>query len=47
MFLGIPKEGFGFSRNPAVRFGAPRFEQVYIELGPGFTRTSVRMQYIL
>ena len=45
--VGIPKEGFGFSRNPVIRFGPPRFEKVSIELGPGFTRTSVRMQYLL
>ena len=45
--LGIPREGFGFSRNPAVRFGAPRFGQVNIELPSGYTRHSVRMQYIL
>ena len=45
--LGIPREGFGFSRNPTIRFGAPRFEQVSIELPTGFTRLSVRMQYLL
>ena len=45
--LGIPREGFGFSRNPTIRFGAPRFEQVSIELPIGFTRQSVRMQYLL
>jgi uncharacterized protein (DUF2141 family) len=45
--LGIPREGFGFSRNPVVRFGAPKFRQVDIELGPGFTRHAVRMQYLL
>ena len=46
-FMGIPREGFGFSRNPAIRFGAPRFNKVSIELGPGFARTSVRLQYLL
>jgi uncharacterized protein (DUF2141 family) len=46
-FVGIPKEGFGFSRNPVVRFGPPRFDKVSIELAAGFTRTSVRMQYLL
>lgn len=24
--FGIPKEGFGFSRNPRIRFGPPKFE---------------------
>lgn len=47
MMLGIPREGFGFSRNPKIRFGAPRFEQVVIELGAGFSRQMVRMQYVL
>lgn len=45
--LGVPREGFGFSRNPVVRFGAPRFDNVRIELAPGFTRAPVRVQYIL
>lgn len=46
-FLGIPKEGFGFSRNPVVRFGPPQFDKVSMDLAPGFARTSVRMQYLL
>ena len=45
--LGIPREGFGFSRNPTVRFGAPRYKQVSMQLGPGFTRIRVRLQYLL
>jgi uncharacterized protein (DUF2141 family) len=45
--LGIPREGFGFSRNPVVRFGPPRFDQVRLNLPSGFTRHSVRMQYLL
>lgn len=45
--LGIPREGFGFSRNPVIRFGPPRFEKVSIDVSPGFTRISVRMQYLL
>lgn len=44
---GIPREGFGFSRNPTVRFSAPRFRQVVIDLGAGFARQTVRMQYLL
>ena len=45
--LGIPREGFGFSRNPAVRFGAPRFNQVAIVLDGGINRQTLRMQYLL
>jgi uncharacterized protein (DUF2141 family) len=47
MLMGIPREGFGFSRNPVVRFGAPKFRQVRIDLRAGFTRETVRMQYLL
>jgi uncharacterized protein (DUF2141 family) len=46
-FMGLPREGFGFSRNPVIRFGPPKFEQVNIKLAEGLTRQSVRMQYIL
>ena len=46
-FLGVPREGFGFSRNPVIRFGAPKFDSVDIQLPAGFTRTTVRMQYLL
>ena len=46
-FMGVPREGFGFSRNPVIRFGPPRFNQAEIRLDPGLTRQSVRMQYIL
>lgn len=45
--LGIPREGFGFSRNPLVRFGAPRYDKVNIQLGPGVTLVRVRLQYLL
>lgn len=27
-FFGIPREGFGFSNNPVIRFGPPSFEEV-------------------
>lgn len=46
-FMGIPREGFGFSRNPVIRFGAPRFDKVNIDIAPGFARARVRMQYLL
>lgn len=45
--MGIPREGFGFSRSPVVRFGPPKFEQVSIALGPGLTQQTIRIQYIL
>lgn len=46
-FVGIPREGFGFSRNPVIRFGPPRFDQVRIDVDTGFSRQTVRMQYLL
>lgn len=45
--LGIPREGFGFSRNPVVRFGAPKFRQVEFQLAAGNNRQWVRLQYML
>lgn len=45
--MGVPREGFGFSRNPKIRFGAPRFDNVDIEIPTGFSRTTVRMLYLL
>jgi uncharacterized protein (DUF2141 family) len=33
--LGIPKEGFGFSRNPVLRFGPPSFgDASFVVAGP-------------
>jgi uncharacterized protein (DUF2141 family) len=46
-FLGIPREGFGFSRNPPVHFGPPRFDQARIEVARGIAPVSIRMQYLL
>jgi uncharacterized protein (DUF2141 family) len=45
--VGIPKEGFGFSRNPVVRFGPPKFDQVRVDIAPGLARHSIRMQYLI
>lgn len=45
--FGIPREGFGFSRNPKVRLGAPRFRDASITIRGAITRLSVRLQYIL
>lgn len=45
--LGIPREGVGFSRNPKLRFGPPRFEGVRLHLPVGPTETGVKLQYFL
>ena len=34
-FLGIPKEDYGFSRNPKSRFGPPPFEKAALNLAAG------------
>lgn len=45
-FAGIPREGFGFSRNPAIGFGPPRFDAArFAVTGPA--RQEVRMRYML
>jgi len=45
--LGIPREGFGFSRNPAVRFGPPRYRDVSFTIAPGQNRQEIRLRYLL
>ena len=46
-FAGIPKEGFGFSNNPAIRFGPPRFKAARFTLASDAESQQVRMRYIL
>lgn len=45
--LKIPREGFGFSRNPTIRFGPPSFNQVRFDIPTGLSRQKLRMQYLL
>lgn len=45
--LGIPREGFGFSRNPAVRFGPPSFKAAQFPVTTGTTDESVKVRYLL
>ena len=47
MLMGMPREGFGFSGNPRIRFGAPKFKDVTIAVPPGQTVQTIRMQYLL
>ena len=46
-FAGIPKEGFAFSRNPSIKFRAPRFQEVAIDLTPGANLARLKMHYLL
>jgi uncharacterized protein (DUF2141 family) len=45
-FLGIPKEGYGFSRNPPFRPRAPRFSEVQLAVSGAMTE-SITLRYIL
>lgn len=44
-FLGIPKEGFGFSRNPAIRFGPPKFASSAVTLMGSSTNIKIHLKY--
>ena len=44
--LGIPREGFGFSRNPAITFGPPRFTAARFTLDSDAEKQQVRMKYM-
>jgi uncharacterized protein (DUF2141 family) len=46
-FAGIPKEGFGFSNNPAILFGPPRFSAARFTLGGDAETQQVTMRYML
>ena len=45
--MGVPREGFGFSRNPAIRFGPPSFSSARFAVGSGTTAERVRVKYLL
>lgn len=45
--LGIPREGFGFSRNPAMGFGPPRFSAAGFAIGTDAEKQQVRIRYLL
>lgn len=46
-FAGIPREGFGFSRNPPIRFGPPRFASARFTVTGAGERQQVKMRYLL
>lgn len=45
--LGMPREGVGASRNPAMRMGPPRFADAAFAVGSAPVSQSVRLRYIL
>jgi uncharacterized protein (DUF2141 family) len=44
-FLGLPKEGMGFSNDAPMRFGPPRFEDAAIEIDASGAATRLRLRY--
>ena len=46
-FAGIPREGVGFSRNPALRFGAPSFRSASFPIAGGPVEQDIRVKYFL
>jgi uncharacterized protein (DUF2141 family) len=46
-FMGIPREGVGFSRNPAMIFGPPKYEAAKFHAAPGPEALDVKLKYFL
>jgi uncharacterized protein (DUF2141 family) len=44
--FGIPREGVGASRNPAVRFGPPKFEEARFALDSQEQRLAITLHYL-
>ena len=47
MMLMLPREGFGFSRDAAVRLGPPKFAAAAFAVNGAMVTMPVRMRYIL
>ncbi len=45
--FGIPREGFGFSRNPAIRMGPPRYADVRFAVPAGHSEQAIKLKYLL
>lgn len=45
--LFLPREGFGFSRNPKIGMGPPKFKSAQFTVGTDDAQYAVRMKYIL
>jgi uncharacterized protein (DUF2141 family) len=43
--LGIPSEGYGFSQNPKLFLGPPKFSQVRVAAHPGDNPVAIQMKY--
>ncbi|GAA4003290.1 DUF2141 domain-containing protein [Sphingomonas humi] len=47
MMFGIPREGFGFSNNPAMKPRAPKWEEIRFTMPATATVQQVRVRYVL
>ncbi|VWX57945.1 DUF2141 domain-containing protein [Sphingorhabdus sp. 109] len=45
--LFLPREGFGFSRNPRIGMGPPKFKSAQFTIGSDDAHYAVQMKYIL
>ena len=45
-FAGIPKEGYGFSRNPGFKPRAPKFAEAEVQV-QGASMAAIKLRYIL
>lgn len=45
--FGIPREGFGFSRNPVIRFGPPKFDDARFSVTGSTTEEPIKVKYML
>ncbi|MEP2988170.1 MAG: DUF2141 domain-containing protein [Parasphingorhabdus sp.] len=45
--LFLPREGFGFSRNPKIGMGPPKFKSAQFTMGADDAKYAVKMKYIL
>ncbi len=45
--LFLPREGFGFSRNPKIGMGPPKFKSAQFTVGVDDASYAVKMKYIL
>lgn len=43
----VPKEGFAFSRNPAISFGPPKFASAQFKVADTDVTQNVKMKYML
>lgn len=46
MFMGIPKEGWGFSMNPPFKLSAPDFEECSFLLSEPVKRITIELRYV-